>query len=162
MSILYSILSTVSISKISIMLQSAPFMYTIIVALFCCICLLIYVFSRYMIFSFRLLIAWIISCLVTLLLLAMDNVDTKALSISINSQIILSFASCVIILILYIISIISNKPKKRKKRYNKVNLSTRILGSDVWWAKTIGFIALVAFCCVFNIGLFVSCSLLYL
>lgn len=161
MSILYSILNTISIDKISEMLKSYPFMYATVVALFCCICLVVYVFSRYMVFSFRLLIAWIISCLVILVLLAMNRVD-QYLSMSINSQMILSFTSCIIILILYILSIVSNKPKKRKKKYNKVNLSTRILGSDVWWVNVLGFIALVAFCCIFNIGLFVSCSLLYL
>ncbi|RDU72718.1 hypothetical protein CQA66_03745 [Helicobacter aurati] len=162
MDTLYSISHAVNIAKISVILQSAPLMYGIVVAMFCCVCLLVYVFSKYRIFNLRLLIAWIISCVITLLLLAQNHIDEETFNLSLNSQVILSFASCTIILILYILSMASNKPNKRKKKYNKNTLSTRILSSDLWWIKILGFVALLAFCCIFNIGLFVFCALFYL
>lgn len=161
MDLFYQIFNLLSLGKVASLLRSAPALYGIVSALFASLCLLIYVFSNHRVFSFKLLAAWVISCFITLIYLALERVELDILSIKLNSQLILSFVSTTTLLVLACLSLAFKKPR-RLKRYNKRTLSTRILSSDLWWVRLLGFGSSLAFCCAFNIGLFVASSLLYL
>lgn len=149
----YGITALFDLNIVATLLRSAPFTYIIVIALFCCILLIIATFSRYRIFSFKMVIAWILSCCITLFYLASaNNVELEIMQDTINSQVILSFASSILLFIFYILSMLSAKPKRKKKNY----------GYNGWWICIISFIVLLAFCCVFNVGLFVASALFYL
>lgn len=147
-----SIIEIVNLNVIIMLLHNSPFIYIITISLFCCILLLMNVFSKYKILSIKVLFAWIISCIITLIYLVNSDMDKDKLSIAINSQVILSFASFIIMLVFYLLSLIGSKPNKPMKNF----------GINTWWIRSIGFIVLLAFCCIFNICLFVSSALFYL
>ncbi|RDU65315.1 hypothetical protein CQA53_06460 [Helicobacter didelphidarum] len=143
----------IDIDTIQILLQKHLFAYIIVMALFCCVVLLISVFSRYKILSLRIFIAWIFSSVISLLyLLKADDVGIEVLRTNINSQIILSFASSILLLIFWIFSSMSTKPKKRKKNF----------GYHTWWISIVGFVVLLAFCCFLNVSLFVATAPFYM
>ncbi len=150
--IFYSIIEVTSLNQITLLLNKSTFAYIIAIALFCCVLLLMSVFSKFKIVGIRLLFAWLMSCVITLIYLANGNMEQDKLSDAINSQIILSFASFTIMLIFYLLGLIGTKPNKPRKNF----------GRNTWWIRIISFVVLLAFCCVFNISLFVSSALFYL
>ena len=145
--------SLVDMDRITFLLHSQYAIYGIVMALFCCVVLLFSVFSKRRIFSLRLLFAWILSAFLTLFYvtnISNDAVELKEINIA--SQIILTFGSSVILLVSYIISLIGNKPKRRNRNF----------GKHKYWISILSFVVLLAFCCFFNILLFVATSLFYL
>lgn len=148
----YSTMGLINLNSIVNLLQTYPFPFIISSALFCCIILIIYTFSRYRVLSFTILFAWLLSCLITLFCIPSANIVLEKLYSMINSQIILSFTSSIILLIFCILNTLSQKPRKKKKNY----------GYNAWWINIINFIVLLAFCWIFNIGLFTIPALSYL
>lgn len=148
------ITTTISIDQIVFLLHATPFAYIITLALFCCMLLLINVFSAYKILSFKILIAWLLACIATFVYLVNGHGDMELVQFStaLHSQVILSFSSTIILLIFYLLGLISSKPYKRRKNF----------GRHTWWVNIVSFIVLFAFCCIFNIGLFVAAALFYL
>lgn len=148
----YSTLGLISLDNIANLLRTYPFSFGISSAIFFCIILIIQTFSRYKILSFKIFIAWLLSCIITLFCIANANIALDKLYSMVNAQIILSFASSAILLIFCILNMLSNKPRKKKKNY----------GYNAWWINILSFIILLAFCWVFNIGLFAVSALSYL
>lgn len=149
-----TITSLIHINQIVFLLHDSPFIYIITIALFCCVMLLISVFSSYKILNLQILFAWILSCVITFIYLVNSHTDMEQIKLSaaLHSQIILSFSSTIILLIFYLLGLVSTKPFKARKNF----------GRHTWWVSIVRFIVVLAFCCVFNIGLFVASALFYL
>lgn len=144
----------IHIEQVVFLLHNYPFAYIITIALFCCVLLLMSVFSSYKILNIQILFAWILSCVITFIYLinSHTNIEQIKLNIAIHSQIILSLSSTIVLLIFYFLGLISTKPFKVRKKF----------GRHTWWINIIGFVVVLSFCCMFNIGLFVASALFYL
>lgn len=150
----HTITTLIHIDQIVFLLRNSPFVYIITIALFCCIMLLMSVFSSHKILNLQILFAWVFSCIIIFIYLLNSHADMDQvkLSMAIHSQIILSFFSTVVLLIIYLLGLISTKPFKTRKNFER----------HVWWVNILRFIVILAFCCIFNIGLFVASALFYL
>lgn len=147
-------ITTISIDRIVFLLHDTPFTYIITLALFCCIFLLISVFSAYKVLNLKILVAWIFACIANFMYLinGYKDMEFTQFNTALHSQIILSFASITILTVFYILGLINTKPYKKRKNF----------GRHTWWVNIVRFIVLFAFCCAFNIGLFVASALFYL
>ncbi len=150
----YTTTTLINIDQIAFLLHTAPFSYIITIALFCCVLLLMSVFSAYKILNLQILCAWVFACFATFIYLinAHTDMDSTQLSNALHSQVILSCASTIILLIFYLLGLVSTKPYKPRKNF----------GYHAWWINIVRLIVVFAFCCVFNIGLFVASALFYL
>ena len=142
---------SISLDSISILARDNIISYALPCALFICALLLINVFSTYKFLSFKILLSWVISCFISLFFITSGDLDSILLISSVNSQVILSFFSSTIMLIFYIFTIISSKPHKKRKNF----------GYNRLWIGILSFIVSCAFCCFFNIMLFVAWRLFY-
>lgn len=154
MNIFQTMITSISVEQIALLLHKIPFAYIISLALFCCLFLVVSVFSSYKILELKTLVAWIFACVATFIYLinGSANMESSQFNTAFHSQLILSCTSTTILLIFYILGLISDKPHKRRKNF----------GYHVWWISIVRFIVLFAFCCIFNIGLFVTVALFYL
>lgn len=154
MNVFYIIKTNINIEQIVFLLHATPFAYIITIALFCCVLLIMNVFSTYKILNIRILIAWIFACMTTFVYIVNGHDDMKSIQFNtaLHSQAILSFASTTVLFIFYLFGLISSKPHKKRKNF----------GYHTWWINAVYFVVLFAFCCMFNIGLFVSAALFYL
>lgn len=155
--ILFRATDIISIDSISILAKENIVSFVMPLALFTCVLLIINAFSKYKFLSFRIFCAWIISCLISLFVISSgdlnntDELNKAVLVSSLNAQIILSFLSSVIMFIFYIFTLLGNKARARKKNF----------GYNRFWIAIVSFVVLCAFCCLFNIMLFVAWKLFY-
>ena len=152
--IFQTIIATINMDQIVFLLHKTPFAYIITLALFCCVLLLMNVFSAHKILSLRILIAWLFACIATFsyLVNGYRYMESIQFNTALHSQIILSFASTIILFVFYLLGLISTKPYKRRKNF----------GYHIFWINIVQFVVLFAFCCIFNICLFVLVALFYL
>lgn len=154
------IIDIISLDSIIILMQTMPFAYGIALALFCCALLLGSAFSRYKMINLKILFAWILSCGATFIYLINGHAEMDAMQLdnALHSQVILSCASTIILLLTYLLELIGTKPHKPAKQFNR----------RAWWVRIVRFVVAIvrfivifAFCCIFNIGLFVAAALFY-